>query len=292
MPDGRTISPGWRAERAPSPTGWRVDYQGDQEALARELTRRLDGDLGFAIITGIPVSGMSLPQAQEFAPRMLSGLGQILPQGPVSALSPSWLVRDEGSRRFDGTGQYNQAVFTSKTRDSLDIHNDNAMRPYDREFDCFALLAYRKAKFGGESVLVHARSVYAVLEKEFPDELDCLRGSFPFERGHVIYSGQAPLIWAPVFEEVGDRLRVHCNRQRIEMAVRAFELQLGDKERNALDALDLVLARPELRISYLLDEGECLVVNDHEVLHGRTAFQDYDDATRRRCLIRVLVRRR
>jgi hypothetical protein len=285
------IRPGWRRDDFPEPSVWTVDYDDDHRRLAGALLERLDGGPGVAVVRGVPTAHLTVGQAQSLAPDMLCHLGEPLLQGPLHAGTYGWLVRDEGASRFTDGRRFSEGVYTSKSRDHLDIHNDSAMHAYGSDFDYFALLVHRAARSGGESVLVNARTVYATLAQEFPRAWERLRRPFAFERRHVIRSGQAPVSWGPVFSEVGGRLRVRCNRQRIEMAPALTGRPLTADDVEALDALDSVLARPELRVTHLLREGECLVVDDHEVLHGRNAFDDHADPGLRRCLVRVLLRR-
>ena len=96
--------------------------------------------------------------------------------------------------------------------------------------------------------------------------------------------------WGPVFRPVERGLRVRWNRQRIEMAQTLTGTRLTPTDVAALDAFDEVVARPGLAVHHQLDTGECLVVDDHRVLHGRSAFVDHDEPDRRRCLVRVLLR--
>jgi hypothetical protein len=291
MVNGTSIEPGWKRDSFDSPDAWQIPYDDDYSRLTDRVMARLDDNLGFVVIKDVPTDRMSLDGVQDLALRMLAGLGRPVRQGPVRRSRLTWLVRHEGLSRFTPDGRFQEGIHTSKTRDGLELHNDSATRPYGTDFDFFALLAYRSAKSGGESLLVNARTVYSVLRREFPGELARLRQPFAFERRHVTNHGQNPISWDPVFTEAGKRLRVRCNRQRIEMACELTDAPLRSEERAALDALDNILARPELRITFTLQEGECLVVDDHDVLHGRTSFIDHQAQDQRRCLIRVLMTR-
>ena len=287
---------GWVRQTFRSPSDWQIPYEPDHRALSRRILDRLDDGPGFAVVTGTPVADMTTDQVQRFAPEFLEAVGQPLLQGLGDEATLGWLVRDEGMRRFrstvaDGAPRY-QSVYTSKTPDHLEVHNDAAMKPYGHDVDLVGLLAHRTAKAGGESILISTHSVYAVLRREYPRELERLCRPFAFERGHVIPPGENRVLWEPVFKLADGRLEVRCNRQRIEMAPAVTGIALGDEDVAALDALDAILARPELQLSLLLEEGDCLVTDEHAVLHGRSAFVDHPEPDRRRCLVRVQLQRR
>jgi hypothetical protein len=270
---------------------WRVSYTDDHHALAVQIMRRVDGYPGFALVTGVPVDDLTPEQACVFAPELLKSVGDPLPQGPEGAMTLGWLVRDEGSSRFRSDGTYRPGVYTSKSADDLDIHNDGAMSPHGHEVDMFGLLCLGTASAGGESTLIRTHAVIDVLRRERPREFERLCQPYAFERSHVAQSGRAPVMWAPIFDLGGARPRVRCNRQRVEMAPAITGVPLDAGDLAALDALDEVLGRRALQHRLTLARGDLLVVDDHAVLHKRGAFTDDPAAGQRRCLVRVLLAR-
>lgn len=271
---------------------WQVPYTDDHHALANQIMRGLDGFPGFALVSGVPVDDLPPEQACVFAPELLKSVGDPLLQGPEGAMSLGWLVRDEGSSRFRADGTYRPGIYTSKSADDLDIHNDGAMNPHGHEVDMFGLLCLGTASAGGESTLIRTPAVIDVLRREFPREFERLCQPYAFERSHVAQSGQAPVMWAPIFDLGGARPRVRCNRQRVEMAPAITGVPLDASDLAALDALDEVLGRRDLQYRLTLARGDLLVVDDNAVLHKRGAFTDDPAAGQRRCLVRVLLARR
>jgi Taurine catabolism dioxygenase TauD, TfdA family len=130
------------------------------------------------------------------------------------------------------------------------------------------------------------------LHREHPEHLKRLRWRFAFERAQLTLPGQAPVSWGAIFEEADGRLRVRYNRPRIEMAPALSDVPLTREDVAALDALDEILSRPDLQFRHTLSPGEFLVVDNHRVLHGRSAFTDECGAGRQRRLVRVLLARR
>ncbi|MGH9959029.1 MAG: TauD/TfdA family dioxygenase [Pyrinomonadaceae bacterium] len=271
---------------------WAIPFDDDYAALATELTSRIDQGFGFAVVVDVPMEDITPTEAQRLAVDMLKNIGEPLLQGTIGDQTAGWLVRNEGVSRFDGDERYQPGVYTSKSPDHLDIHNDAAMQAYGNNPDYFALLTYRRAKHGGESILVSSHAIYSILSRENPKALQRLMKPFAFERQHVTHPGQEPVSWGPVFHRTQGKLRVRWNRQRIEMAPSLTGVPLTKNDLTALDAFEEVACRPKIQFRYLLQKGECLVVNDHAVLHGRSGFVDGGEPHERRCLVRVLLKRK
>ncbi len=242
------------------------------------------------MVTGTPAGTMSTQAAQEFATSMLRHLGEPLPQGRGPDTALGWLVRDEGVSAYTDDRRFHEDAYTSKSRGYLHLHNDRAVQPFGQQPDCVALLMHRKAVQGGASVLVDGWAVHRVLRESYPHALGLLNTPYPVDRRHVTPQGESPVVRAPVFEQADGRVQVRCNLKRIETAAELTGEPMPPDQRAAVETLRQVLARPELKVTIPLEEGDCLVIDDRRVLHGRTSYEDHADADRRRCLIRVMLR--
>ena len=79
-------------------------------------------------------------------------------------------------------------------------------------------------------------------------------------------------------------------RGYINLAVDEGHVTLSDGELEALDYMEAVSNRPDVRIDFLMEPGELLFVNNCLILHTRTAFEDSDDPALRRHLMRLWLR--
>ncbi|MFE9566278.1 TauD/TfdA family dioxygenase [Streptomyces sp. NPDC006487] len=278
----------WLAEQAKSSIERPIPYQTDHGFVARQIFDQLEIEFGFALVTGLSVDPLRPEESAEAAVDLLSRLGRPLPQGPPNASSLTWLVRNEGVHRFGSNGRFQQGVYTSKSRDTIDMHNDGAMEPYGHHVYISSLLCIEGAAEGGRTTLVSALTVMNIVRREFPHHFERLCRPFAFERSHVAPPGGEPVLFAPVFDLSPAGMRVHWNRQRIEMAAGITGVPLSPSEVGALDALDAVMARPGVQLDHDIRPGELLVIDDHLVLHGRSEFWDLDS---RRCLVRMLFAR-
>jgi hypothetical protein len=67
------------------------------------------------------------------------------------------------------------------------------------------------------------------------------------------------------------------------------DLALTDRQRAALDAVQEIANRPDLRLSMDFREGDMQFLNNHTILHARQAFEDHDDPRRKRHLLRMWI---
>ncbi|UJB44559.1 TauD/TfdA family dioxygenase [Streptomyces sp. A1-5] len=281
----------WTRHTFASPTAFRLPYSPDHALLAHRLRAEVLDGRGFAVVTGTPAGTMSTHTAQEFATSMLRHLGEPLPQGRgPQDTALAWLVRDEGASAHTDDRRFHENAYTSKSRGYLHLHNDRAVKPFGQDPDCIALLTHRKALRGGASVLMDGWTVHRILRKSAPHALDMLSTPWPVDRRHVTPRGENPMVRASVFEQADGRLQVRCNLKRIETAAELTGEPIPAERCAALETLRQVLARPELKVTIPLEEGDCLVIDDRRVLHGRTPYEDHPDTAHRRCLVRVMLR--
>jgi alpha-ketoglutarate-dependent taurine dioxygenase len=104
--------------------------------------------------------------------------------------------------------------------------------------------------------------------------------------------GESPTVLRPVIAWQDDELLLRYLRYWIEAGHEKVQQPLSAEERRALDVLDGVLARPELRVEFFLEPGQMYFINNRWILHNRTAFIDHTEADRRRHLVRLWLSRR
>ncbi|MEU2392322.1 TauD/TfdA family dioxygenase [Streptomyces sp. NPDC007369] len=267
---------------------YELRYTRDHRRLTDAVRARLAGP-GLALIRGTPAGSLPTRHAQDFTTALLAPLGHVLPQGRDTDTATGWLVRDEGASRHTDDRRFRETAYTSKSRGPLHLHNDQAVEPFGHTPRLIALAVHRAAARGGATLLADGHTVHRILGTEHPAELDVLARPFPFDRRHVTPAGRPAVVHAPVVEAAAGRIRLRVNLTRIETAAELTRRPLSPPQRRAVDVLRAVLARPGLVLALPLSQGDCLVLDDRRVLHGRTAYADHPDPGRRRCLIRVML---
>jgi alpha-ketoglutarate-dependent taurine dioxygenase len=177
----------------------------------------------------------------------------------------------------------------SVTSAESSFHTDASF--FDNVVDYVGLLCLRPARAGGLSQLVDGRAVYEELSARHPEALAVLAQPFHVDRRGGARPGEAPTALYPVLGRDGAGLVYRYLRYWIEAGHDRAGVPLTAAQRQALEALDGVLAEPALRVEFFLRPGEMFFVNNRWLLHNRTAFDDFDEPQRRRHLVRLWLAR-
>ena len=232
---------------------------------------------GFVLIRGIPRERYSDEDCERLYWGLTSHFGT-----PVSQNARGHLlghVRDEGRVKSDPNARLYQ------TRERMDFHTD--ILPAD----LLGLFCMRTAKSGGESKLVSALTIHNVLRAERPDLLEVLYGMFHLDWRGEEPEGGKPFFTIPMFSERAGQVTARlvsilyyksASRFGAEYAPTPIQLE-------ALERVQEIANRPELRLSMDFQEGDIQLLNNHTILHARTAYEDFDEPAMQRHLLRMWI---
>jgi hypothetical protein len=231
---------------------------------------------GLVLLDGFPVSEMSIGDIWRMYWGVGSHLGIAVSQNIHGHLMGQVTVQP---------GVVGGRVYGSSVEAAL--HSDRA--------DALSLLCITQAKSGGDNAFVSSLKVWEVIEAERPDILALLKRGYPQHRNGEQAEGDSPVTpyRVPVFGEA-EGLRsayVGGNAMLSHQRMKFAEI-LTDADVEALEFLQAVIRRPEFAIRQQLGPGQAVFINNHEVLHSRTAFEDWDEPERRRRLLRMWLQGR
>jgi alpha-ketoglutarate-dependent taurine dioxygenase len=255
-----------------------------QRAACREclepVRRALESGSGVAILDRLPAERCSTREAQALYWLLGQVLGRPFEQNVQGTLL--YDVRDTGQDVRSG-------VRYSVTNAETGFHTDNSFGA--GICDYVGLLCLSDARKGGLSQLVSGYTVHEELRRHHPGELAVLYRSFHVDRRGGVRPGEGPTARVPVIERDGDELTYRYLRYWIHAGHEKAGEPLTPEQLRALDVLDGVLTRPELRIEFGLRPGQVLFTNNRWLLHSRTAFEDHPEPERRRHLVRLWLAR-
>jgi alpha-ketoglutarate-dependent taurine dioxygenase len=240
----------------------------------------LESGRGFAVIEGVPLERYSLAEMQTIYWLVGQFLGNPFTQNVQGTLL--YDVRDTGQDLAKG------ARF-SVTNYESSFHTDNSFG--ETVLDYVGLLCLKTAKVGGLSQIASAYSVHNALLREYPEQLALLYQPFHVDRRGGVTEGQSPTAQIPIFAWDGRELTIRYLRYWIEVGQEKAGQPLTPSQVQALDVLDEVLKRPELRGEFMLKPGDMFFINNRWIFHNRTAFEDYPELERRRHLVRLWLQR-
>jgi hypothetical protein len=293
---------GWRSDQIADDPGWRLQLSDTHRAevlaalaaaqiadvqldnVSREVfplptlgpeLERLTSDVahgrGFALVQGVPVDELTEEQCALVALGIVGYVGGIVSQGPGQA--PVVHVRDEGADPAQSTTRSYQHSRP------LGFHADPT--------DAVALLCRRPARSGGLSVIVSSVAVHNALVDARPDLARLLYEPWWFDRR----TGDGPdsFYQQPVYSIDADgRLSTRYGPDYMRSAQRGAHVPpLSAAQLEALKTLDQLNHDPRFLLTMDLRPGDLQFLNNHVILHSRTAYEDDPEPERRRHLLRL-----
>jgi hypothetical protein len=235
--------------------------------VLRRLTREVTDGAGFALLHGVPVDDYP----DLVCVGVGSHVGTIVPQG--AEREPVQHVRDRGADpRASTTRSYQH-------NGALGYHADPT--------DVVALLCIRPAKSGGMSIIVRSAAVHDELARTMPDLTRVLYQ--PWWRDLRTGDGPDSFSQSPVYaRDDRGRLSVSYGPDYIRSAQRGSHVPpLSPAQLEAMAVLDRLNGDPRFSVGMDLRPGDMQFLNNHTILHSRTAYEDYSEPERRRDLIRL-----
>jgi hypothetical protein len=243
------------------------------EPLVAEIRDAVLHGRGFILLRGVPVERWTTRQCAI----AYFGLGTLLGE-PVSQNAMGHIlghVKDIGAdyARPDHRGY--------QTAARLPYHCDSS--------DVVGLLCLKPAKSGGLSSIVSSSALYNEMLRRHPDLLpELLKPVYRDRRGEVP-EGADPWYAVPVFNPMPDGSVIATYvRSAMRKAQRFPEVpRITPALEAACDALDALADSPEIHLDMEFRPGDIQLVNNHWIMHSRTAYEDFPAPEQRRHLFRL-----
>lgn len=242
------------------------------EPLFESLLAELETGRGLFLLRGFPIDGYTKPDLRYMYVGLCRHLGTTMSQS-----SGGDHIGDVRDMNVDVNSPRGRA-YTSNQR--LTFHSDQA--------DVVALVVLRTAKFGGLSKLASALAIRNEIARTRPDLLEVLHQPFGWSWQEQQPPGEPGWYRQPIYTERDGRFSSYYIRTHITSAQRYEEVpRLTPQQIEAMDAIDTLASSEEFHFSTMFQPGDLQFLNNHVILHSRTAFEDYNEEDRRRHLLRI-----
>lgn len=232
----------------------------------------LDRGRGFILLRGFPVASHS----EDTCTRVYWALGRHMGRA-ISQNTDGDLV---GHIRDTGADPAAYGVRLYKTRVEQDFHTDAA--------DIIGLFCLQAAKSGGVSRIVSSPAIYNRLLAERPDLAPTLFQPFPFDHQGQQKAGARPWFELPLCRYADDRLRTFFVPWYIRESQQHAETpRLTRAQEDVVAFIEQTANDPDLYLDMDFQPGDMQFLKNAAVLHKRTAYEDWDDPTRKRHLLRL-----
>lgn len=242
----------------------------------------LNTGLGFAIVERIPLEQYTLEESRIIYWLLGQFLGHPFAQDIKGTLL--YDVKDTGQ-------SVTQGARFSVTKAESSFHMDNSFGNPVPDF--VGLLCVKTAKSGGQNQLISAYSLHNELREQFsPDVLETLYQPFYFDRRGQFNMGESSTSDNPIFQWDQVELTMRYMYYYIQIGHQRAGQALTPNQEKALNILEMLLCRSDLRVEFSLKPGQMLFTNNHWILHNRTLFEDYPDPKCKRHYVRLWLQRR
>ncbi|MFF4037067.1 TauD/TfdA family dioxygenase [Streptomyces sp. NPDC001816] len=230
---------------------------------------------GFVLLRSIPADLLGEAEAST----VLRGIGQYLGRPVPQTVGGRTLchIRDAGPAPDGPTPP------AHLTRAALPFHT--------AESDLLGLMCLLQARSGGRTLLASAAAVHNAVLDTRPDLAGRLYRDHLFDRREERAPGDKPYLASPLVTRHGDRPSMRYDRARLDNGARVARGGAAAADRELYDLIDATAASPGVRLDLDLQPGDLLLLDNHVVLHARSAYEDSDAPEHKRHLLRLWLAR-
>jgi hypothetical protein len=230
-------------------------------------------ETGFILVRGVPVERWSVRQCAI----AYFGLGAMLGE-PVSQNAKGHIlghVKNIGADYAQATSRGYQ------TAARLPYHTDSS--------DIVALLCLKPSRSGGLSSIASSATIYNEMLKRRPDLVAELTRPVYRDRRGEVPAGAEEWYAVPVFNLMpGGGLVTTYVRSAMRKAQRFPAVpRITPELEAACDLFDQLAESPDIHLDMEFHPGDIQFLNNHWIMHSRTAYEDFAEPERRRHLLRL-----
>ena len=243
-------------------------------ALDADLARVFDEiqhGRGIVILRNLPVEGHPVEDVSTMFWAVGAHFGRGVSQSALGDVLGQ--VRDETP-----PGQAESARGYTSRRE-LSLHVDLAQ--------IVGLMCVRQARTGGYSQYASGLAIYNEILATRPELMPILCRGFPYHRRDEEGPAQARITPydIPVFSRRAGKVSVFMVREIMNAAFRELRRAFTPEEIDAIDTFRATAQR--LQFETRLEAGEATFLNNYTVLHARSEFEDWEEADRKRLMLRL-----
>ena len=152
-----------------------------------------------------------------------------------------------------------------------------------------SLACWNPAKSGGGTLLASGVTIHNEIARRAPHLLEVLYRGFHYHR----LGEQGPHQEAvtpfriPVFAVRNGQISVRSARAGFVAGHHELRIPFSDREIEAINLFDEIAREPSNSITFSLEAGDMVVINNYVVMHARKAFEDHEEPERKRRLLRI-----
>ena len=244
-----------------------------------EFKKKILDGFGLFIINGACLKDFSLKEKISIYTLIAEILGELIIQNIKQEKIVE--IKDVGKSMQTG-GRYHE------TKEGGSHHTDSPQ--WEDVPDYLGLFCVHNAKKGGTNLFLSAYTIHNRILKGRKDLLNILYGKFHFDKRGEFKEGESSTVFEPIFKFKDGKLYFRYLRNYIDAGHDIQNQPLSESQKEALTYLDNFMLEEDMIMSYDLKPDDMVFSDNHWIVHGRTAFEDYDDPNLKRLMLRTWIK--
>ena len=244
-----------------------------------EFKKKILGGFGLFIINGACLKDFSLKEKISIYTLIAEILGELIIQNIKKEKIVE--IKDVGKSMQSG-GRYHE------TKEGGSHHTDSPQ--WEDVPDYLGLFCVHNAKKGGTNLFLSAYTIHNRILKGRKDLLNILYEKFHFDKRGEFKEGESSTVFEPIFKFKDGKLYFRYLRNYIDAGHDIQNQPLSESQKEALTYLDNSMLEEDMIMSYDLKPDDMVFSDNHWIVHGRTAFEDYDDPNLKRLMLRTWIK--
>ena len=244
-----------------------------------EFKKKILGGFGLFIINGACLKDFSLKEKISIYTLIAEILGELIIQNIKQEKIVE--IKDVGKSMQTG-GRYHE------TKEGGSHHTDSPQ--WEDVPDYLGLFCVHNAKKGGTNLFLSAYTIHNRILKGRKDLLNILYEKFYFDKRGEFKEGESSTVFEPIFKFKDGKLYFRYLRNYIDAGHDIQNQPLSESQKEALTYLDNSMLEEDMIMSYDLKPDDMVFSDNHWIVHGRTAFEDYDDPNLKRLMLRTWIK--
>ena len=244
-----------------------------------EFKKKILDGFGLFIINGACLKDFSLKEKISIYTLIAEILGELIIQNIKQEKIVE--IKDVGKSMQSG-GRYHE------TKEGGSHHTDSPQ--WEDVPDYLGLFCVHNAKKGGTNLFLSAYTIHNRILKGRKDLLNILYEKFYFDKRGEFKEGESSTVFEPIFKFKDGKLYFRYLRNYIDAGHDIQNQPLSESQKEALTYLDNSMLEEDMIMSYDLKPDDMVFSDNHWIVHGRTAFEDYDDPNLKRLMLRTWIK--
>ena len=244
-----------------------------------EFKKKILDGFGLFIINGACLKDFSLKEKISIYTLVAKILGELIIQNIKQEKIVE--IKDVGKSMQAG-GRYHE------TKEGGSHHTDSPQ--WEDVPDYLGLFCVHNAKKGGTNLFLSAYTIHNRILKGRKDLLNILYEKFHFDKRGEFKEGESSTVFEPIFKFKDGKLYFRYLRNYIDAGHDIQNQPLSESQKEALTYLDNFMLEEDMIMSYDLKPDDMVFSDNHWIIHGRTAFEDYDDPNLKRLMLRTWIK--